>query len=82
MEVADNLVAYPYSSTWSDLGAWDAVWQEMPQDENGVALSKSAYAIDCKNTMLRSESDSQKIVGFGLDNILAIAMPDAVLIAH
>ena len=56
--------------------------KKCPRDENGVALSKSAYAIDCKNTMLRSESDSQKIVDFGLDNILAIAMPDAVLIAH
>ena len=32
--------------------------------------------------MLRSENRTQHIVGLGLDNILAIAMPDAVLVAH
>ena len=44
--------------------------------------SKTAYAIECSDSLLRSESNNQHIVGIGLDNILAIAMPDAVLIAN
>ena len=28
MEKANNLVAVPYTSSWSDLGGWDAVWSE------------------------------------------------------
>ena len=28
MEKADNLMATPYTSKWSDLGGWDAVWSE------------------------------------------------------
>lgn len=32
--------------------------------------------------MLRSENSSQQIVGLGLDNIIAITMPDAVLVAQ
>lgn len=82
MERAFNLVAVPFSAGWSDLGGWDAVWGEMEQDDNGVALSSHAHAIDCKDTLLRSENDELEIVGLGLENILAIAMTDAVLISH
>jgi mannose-1-phosphate guanylyltransferase / mannose-6-phosphate isomerase len=82
MEKSNNLVAVPYSSGWSDLGNWDSVWRETNQDYNGVALSKNAHAIDCKNSLLRSEDSSQHIVGLGLNNIVAVAMPDAVLVAN
>ena len=82
MEQVNNLVAVPFFAGWSDLGDWGAVWQEMVPDKNGVALSQNAHAIYCHNTMLRSESSAQEIVGLGLTDILAIAMPDAVLIAH
>ena len=82
MEQINNLVAIPFSAGWSDLGGWDAVWSEMGPDENGVAVSKNAHAIDCQNTMLRSEDGSQEIVGLGLTDILAISMQDAVLVVH
>ena len=82
MEKAPNLVAVPYRSKWSDLGGWDAVWSESDPDKSGNATSESAHAIDCSNTLLRSESHSQQVVGIGLNDIMAIAMPDAVLIAH
>lgn len=82
MERVDNLVVIPFSAGWSDLGSWDAVWQEMGPDENGVALSKNAHSIYCKNTLLRSEDSSQEVLGIGLENILVIAMPDAVLVAQ
>lgn len=81
MEKAQNLSVVPYASGWSDLGGWDAVWLESGPDENGVATNGAATAIDCKDTFLRSESDAQKIVGLGLTNVVAVAMPDAVLVA-
>ena len=43
--------------------------------------SETAHAIECSNSLLRSESSSQQVVGIGLNNIMAIAMPDAVLVA-
>ena len=81
MENANNLVAVPYHHKWSDLGGWDAVWAESKPDPVGNVTSDNAYAIECSNSLLRSESQSQQIVGIGLDNIIAIAMPDAVLVA-
>ena len=82
MEKAENLAVVPYGSKWSDLGGWDAVWSVSEQDTSGNVTSKNAYAIECANSLLRSENNSQQIVGIGLNDILAIAMPDAVLVAH
>ena len=81
MERADNLSVAPYCGPWSDLGGWDAVWRESLRDDNGVALGGNATAIDCKDSLLRSESDGLELVGIGLENIIAIAMNDAVLVA-
>lgn len=81
MEKADNISAVPYGGGWSDLGSWDALWKELGPDENGVVTDGSATAIDCENTLLRSESDNVQLVGLGLKNITAVAMNDAVLVA-
>ncbi|WP_101065497.1 mannose-1-phosphate guanylyltransferase/mannose-6-phosphate isomerase [Roseovarius salinarum] len=81
MEKADNLTAVPFSAGWSDLGGWDAVWRETPQDDRGVAVSGAATAIDCDTTMLRSEDSGLEVVGIGLQGIITVAMPDAVLVA-
>lgn len=80
MEKARNLAVVPYSGRWSDLGDWAAVWRET--QSRGLALSGSATAIDCTNTLLRSEVEGLEIVGIGLEDIVAVAMPDAVLVAH
>lgn len=82
MEKTKNLMVVPYTSNWSDLGEWGAVWSELDKDTSGVALYGKAHSIDCSNTLLRSESTRQQIVGLGLENIIAIAMPDAVLVAN
>jgi mannose-1-phosphate guanylyltransferase / mannose-6-phosphate isomerase len=82
MEKIDTLSAVPYSTGWNDLGGWDAVWSEQGPDNKGVVTSKNALAIECQSVLLRSENASQQLVGLGLENIIAIAMPDAVLVAH
>lgn len=81
MEKAGNLSVQPFHGAWSDLGGWDAVWRESDPDAAGVVAHGPSTAIDCTDTLLRSESDGLHIVGIGLSNIIAVAMPDAVLIA-
>ncbi|MCH2165777.1 MAG: mannose-1-phosphate guanylyltransferase/mannose-6-phosphate isomerase [Marinovum sp.] len=82
MEHASNLAVVPFGAGWSDLGGWDAVWRESGPDANGVVAENGASAIDCENTLLRSESERMEIVGLGLKDIIAVAMNDAVLVAH
>jgi mannose-1-phosphate guanylyltransferase/mannose-6-phosphate isomerase len=81
MEKAQNLVAVPYASKWSDLGGWDNIWAESKPDALGNVTSNRAHAIECRNSLLRAESSNQQIVGIGLNDIMAIAMHDAVLVA-
>jgi mannose-1-phosphate guanylyltransferase/mannose-1-phosphate guanylyltransferase/mannose-6-phosphate isomerase len=81
MERAENLSVVPFAAGWSDLGGWDAVWRESGPDPRGVALSGPATAIDCDDTLLRSEDAGLEVVGIGLRNVIAVAMPDAVLVA-
>ncbi len=81
MEKATDLSVVPYAGAWSDLGSWEAVLQESATDEAGVAVSENALAIDCANTLLRSEDEGLQLVGIGLENTVVVAMPDAVLVA-
>ncbi|RFP88253.1 mannose-1-phosphate guanylyltransferase/mannose-6-phosphate isomerase [Rhodobacteraceae bacterium 63075] len=82
MEKADNLTVVPYAGAWSDLGGWDAVWRESGPDHQGVVTSGPATAIDCEDSLLRAEDGQQAVVGIGLSDVIAVAMPDAVLVAH
>ena len=81
MEKAKNLAVMPYNASWSDLGSWEAVYNEVDKDMSGNALSEHATAIDCRDTLLRSEVPGLELVGIGLEDMIAIAMPDAVLVA-
>jgi mannose-1-phosphate guanylyltransferase/mannose-6-phosphate isomerase len=81
MEKSDNLSVVPFRAGWSDLGGWDAVWRENVSNINGVETSNNATAIDCENSLIRSEDETIEVVGIGLNNIITIAMKDAVLVA-
>jgi mannose-1-phosphate guanylyltransferase/mannose-6-phosphate isomerase len=81
MEKEKNLSVVAFEEEWSDLGDWNAIWRETETDENGVSTSENAMAIDCKDTLLRSDGRNLEVVGIGLSNIVVVAMNDAVLIA-
>lgn len=81
MERAENLMVVPFPETWTDLGDWEAV-RIIRADENGLAAAGNVTAIDCRDSLLWSEGEGQPLVGLGLDNIVAVAMPDAVLVAE
>ncbi len=81
MEKVDNLSVIAHEGDWSDMGGWNAVHQHADKDADGVALQGRAHAVECSNTLLRSESGAVQLVGLGLENIVAVAMSDAVLVA-
>ncbi len=81
MEGSETLSVVPTDCGWSDLGSWSSVWENGPADDNGVVQNGATTSIDCKDTLLRSETDGVELVGVGLNNIAAVAMGDAVLIA-
>lgn len=81
MEKAQNLSVVHLACGWADLGSWDAIWRESPKDNEGLTMSGATTSIGCNNTLLRSDSEGLEVVGIGLNNIIAVAMTDAVLVA-
>ncbi len=64
---------------WSDLGAWDAVWQVSERDEHGNASHGDAVIQNSRNTLIHATS---RLVGaVGLENVVIVETPDAVLVA-
>ena len=69
----------PLDAGWSDLGAWDAVWQMSARDENGNACSGDTLVQDSRNTLVHATS---RLVGaIGLEDVVVVETPDAVLVA-
>lgn len=81
MEHAPDLAVVPFDGGWSDLGDWDAVWRETAEGPAGNATHGAVTALDCDNSILRAEGEGQVLVGIGLSDMIAVAMPDAVLVA-
>ena len=81
MEKVNNLSVIAHEGDWSDMGGWSMVHQHADTDDAGVATQGAALAVECQDTLLRSESGGQQLVGLGLESIVAVAMPDAVLVA-
>jgi mannose-1-phosphate guanylyltransferase/mannose-6-phosphate isomerase len=70
----------PLDAGWSDLGAWDAVWQVGAHDDAGNATHGDAHLRDSRNTLVHATS---RLVGvIGLDDITVVETADAVLVAH
>jgi mannose-1-phosphate guanylyltransferase/mannose-6-phosphate isomerase len=64
---------------WSDLGAWDAVWQVGNKDMRGNVSSGDVLLSNSTNSLVHASSRLVSMVG--LDNIIVIETADAVLVA-
>lgn len=64
---------------WSDLGAWDAVWQVSQVDISGNATCGDVILKDTLNTFVYATN--RLVATVGLENMVIIETPDAVLVA-
>ncbi len=65
---------------WSDVGAWNALWDIAPKDADGNAMHGDVQAVDTKNTLVIAQ---QRLVAcVGLEDMVVVETPDAVLVAR
>jgi mannose-1-phosphate guanylyltransferase/mannose-6-phosphate isomerase len=68
----------PLGAGWSDLGAWDAVWQVSAKDSAGNCSVGDTILRDNHDTLVHATS---RLVGVvGLSNAVVVETPDAVLV--
>ena len=68
------------SFDWNDLGSWNQLHDGSPLDAHGNARFGDVLTIDVNNSYLRSEDRLLAVAG--LDNIIVVSQPDALLIVH
>lgn len=79
MERAKNIAVIPGNFGWSDIGSWNAVSDALQADAQGNTSAGQNIVIDSRN--IHIESDSRLIAAIGLDNLIIIDTPDALLVA-
>ncbi|MEN3211087.1 mannose-1-phosphate guanylyltransferase/mannose-6-phosphate isomerase [Methylorubrum populi] len=68
------------SFAWSDVGTWDAVWGVLERDAQGNALRGRVELIGTRNSLVHSEGEGLTTV-VGLEDVVVVTTPDAVLVA-
>jgi mannose-1-phosphate guanylyltransferase / mannose-6-phosphate isomerase len=80
MEKAKNVAVLPANFSWSDIGSWKAVAEQLDADEHGNTSLGETIRVDTSNTHIQSED--RLIATVGVDNLLIIDTPDALLVAN
>ena len=70
----------PLSAGWSDVGAWEALWQVLPKDSAGNVSQGDVLMQDSRNTLALSEG--RLIACVGVDGLIVVETADAILVAH
>jgi mannose-1-phosphate guanylyltransferase/mannose-1-phosphate guanylyltransferase/mannose-6-phosphate isomerase len=63
---------------WTDVGSWSALWSLGDKDETGNVRVGEAFALESSNSYLRSEGPA--IAAYGVEDLIIVATPDAVLV--
>jgi len=79
-ETSIEAVVVRLDAGWSDVGAWDALWQIGDKDSAGNVVHGDVHAADTKNALLVSQS--RLLACVGLEDVVVVETPDAVMVAR
>ncbi|SFU69306.1 mannose-1-phosphate guanylyltransferase [Nitrosomonas eutropha] len=80
MERSCQVAVMPSNFGWSDIGSWNAVKELVEPDEANNRAVGEAIFVDSQNTFVQSEA--RLVATVGVDNLMIIDTPDALLVAH
>ena len=80
MERSARVAVVPGDFGWSDIGSWNALSQLVaPDEQNNRGIGEVIFE-DCRNTFVQSED--RLVAALGVDNLMVIDTPDALLVTH
>jgi mannose-1-phosphate guanylyltransferase / mannose-6-phosphate isomerase len=65
---------------WSDVGAWDALWDIGAKDAEGNVVHGDVHTADTRNALVISQS--RLVACVGLEDVVVVETPDAVMVAR
>jgi len=79
MEKSDKVKVIASDIAWSDVGSFDALYEELPKDENGNTLNSNHISIDSKNNLVYGSE--RKIATIDIEDCIIIDKGDAILVS-
>ena len=80
MEKSQDVVVIPCDFNWTDVGTWNAISQLIPPDNDGNQTAGEALLIDSTHSFV--QSNDRLVAVLGVDNLMVIDTPDALLVAN
>ena len=79
MEKSSKVKVIPSDINWSDVGSFDALYEELPKDENGNTVNENHISVDSTNNLIYSKF--RKIATIDVDDLIIIDTADALLVS-
>ncbi len=80
MERVSDAVVVPLDAGWSDVGSWSSLSELSTEDEAGNVVHGNAILEGARNSYVRS--DKRLVAAVGVDNLVIVDTPDALLVAE
>jgi len=79
MEKSNIVKVVPANIGWSDVGSFDALYDELPKDKNGNTINSNHISIDSKNNFIYG--NERKIATVDIEDCIVVDTGDALLIS-
>ena len=79
MEHTQKAAVVPADINWSDIGAWNSIWEVSAKDAHNNVTRGDVMLEDASHNLIRAES--RLVVALGVDNLMIIETADAILVA-
>ncbi|MCT7516342.1 mannose-1-phosphate guanylyltransferase/mannose-6-phosphate isomerase [Aliarcobacter cryaerophilus] len=79
MEKSNIVKVIPSNISWSDVGSFDSLYEELPKDENNNTINENHISIDSKNNLVYGSE--RKIATVDIEDLIIIDSGDALLIS-
>jgi mannose-1-phosphate guanylyltransferase / mannose-6-phosphate isomerase len=80
MEKITDAMVVRLDAGWSDVGAWDALWDIEAKNADGNVIHGDVHAADTRNALLVAQH--RLLACVGLEDVVVIETADAVMVAH
>ena len=80
LERTDRAAMVPARFPWSDIGSWDALWERGAKDDAGNDCHGDVQLHGVSGSYVHSSH--RLVVGIGLEDVVVIETPDALLVAR
>jgi len=79
MEKSNKVKVVSSDISWSDVGSFDSLYEELPKDENNNTINKNLINIDSSNNLIYTQN--RKVATIDIEDLIIIDTEDALLIS-